>query len=64
MAVEHTFICKTGLKTRNLTGIKVIREKCLECSGWSCKEVDYCPAKDCALYPFRFGKYQKKRRVG
>lgn len=60
MAVEHTFISKCGLKTKNLTGMSAIREKCLECSAWSFKDVKLCPAKDCALYPFRFGRYPKK----
>ena len=60
MAVEHTFICKDGSKTKKLTGMSAIREKCLECSAWSFKEVQSCPVKDCALYPFRFGRYPKK----
>jgi hypothetical protein len=64
MAVKHTFIHKTGMKNKNLTGMSAIREKCLECSAWSFKEVQLCPAKDCALYPFRFGKYPKKRVAG
>ena len=63
MAVEHTFIYKNGLKTKNLTGMSAIRQKCLECSAWSVKEVEACPAKDCALHPFRFGRYPKKRVV-
>ena len=60
MAVEHTFICKNGHKTKALTGMSAIREKCLECCCWSPKDVQECPCKDCVLYPFRFGKYPKK----
>ena len=60
MAVEHTFIFKGGLKTKQLTGMSAIREKCLECSCWNFKEIELCSSKDCALYPFRFGKYPKK----
>jgi hypothetical protein len=60
MAVEHTFIHKHGKKTKQLTGMSAIREKCLECSAWRFNEVRDCPSKDCALYPFRFGRYPKK----
>ena len=64
MAVEHTFINKNGMKTKKLTGMSAIREKCLECSGWSNKEVSGCPASDCALHHFRFGRYPKKESAG
>ena len=64
MAFEHRFIFKDGHKTKSLTGMSAIREKCLECSAWSFQEAKLCPAKDCALYPFRFGKYPKKRVAG
>lgn len=36
--------------------VKAIRAKCLDCSCGSSDEVKACPIKDCALYPFRFGK--------
>lgn len=38
-----------------MTPIQAIREKCLDCA-YSPREVKLCPCKDCALYPFRFGK--------
>ena len=56
MAIKHTFIFKGGTKTKELTPIKAIRERCFECSAWSILEVRECPAKDCALYPYRMGK--------
>jgi len=56
MAIKHTFLYRGGQKTKVLTPLSAIREKCLECSNWSNKEVRLCPAKDCALFPFRFGK--------
>ena len=34
---------------------KAIRSYCLTCGG-SYKSVRWCLAKDCPLYPFRFGK--------
>jgi len=36
--------------------VKAIRQKCLDCSGWSYTEVELCPLTECSLYPFRFGK--------
>jgi len=65
MAVEHSFLTKGDrLRTKKLTGMSAIREKCLECSCWSNTEVRECPNKDCALHPFRFGRYPKKSRAG
>lgn len=61
MAVKHTFLYKNGTtKTKALTGMSAIREKCMECSNWSYKDVEKCTCKTCALYPFRFGRYPKK----
>jgi len=56
MAYKHTFVCKSGLKTKELTAMKAVRQKCLECSAWSFSEVKACPATDCALWPFRLGR--------
>ena len=57
MAVQHkvmTYFQKSEIK--KLTPIKSIRLKCLDCSGWSAHEVRLCVIKECALYPYRFGK--------
>jgi hypothetical protein len=62
MAIEHTFLSKDGSKTKILTPIKAIREKCLECSAWSFYEVKLCPNKNCAIYPFRMGKRPVKSK--
>jgi hypothetical protein len=56
MAVVHTFKGKHGLKTKRLTGMSAIREKCLECCNWNSAEVRKCSAIDCAVFPFRFGR--------
>jgi len=39
-----------------MTPVKSIRKYCLDCAGNSPKEVRLCPAKTCALYPFRMGR--------
>jgi len=59
VAVKHTFIFKGGLKTKSLTGLSAIRQKCLECHSWNVAEVRRCPSVDCALFPFRLGKRPK-----
>ena len=38
------------------TPLKSIRDKCIDCSGGSHKEVRLCPVIKCALYPYRMGK--------
>ena len=35
---------------------KAVKAKCLDCSGNSVKNVKECPAKDCSLWPYRFGE--------
>lgn len=42
--------------------VKAIRAYCLNCCLESATEVRLCAAKDCDLWPFRFGKnpYNKK----
>jgi hypothetical protein len=54
--MKVTIQSKTGLKTVNLNRRRAVREKCLNCSCWSAKEVTDCKFKDCPLYPFREGR--------
>ena len=51
-------------KTKVLTAITAIREKCLECSNWSFSEVSTCSIEDCALWPFRMGRYPAQNTKG
>ena len=44
---------KNGSKEINLNRRKAVRERCLNCSGWSYIEVENCQFADCDLYPFR-----------
>jgi len=34
---------------------RALREHCLECAGFSHKEVRHCPAAGCWLWPYRMG---------
>lgn len=38
-----------------LTPMKAIRARCLDCSGYSVKEVRECSIDTCPLHPYRFG---------
>lgn len=40
--------------------LKIIRQKCLDCVCFQPKEVELCPSKQCALWPFRFAKDPNK----
>ena len=42
------------------TPIKSIREKCLDCTNGSRKEIRLCTVIQCTLYPYRFGKRPKQ----
>lgn len=52
-----------GQKSR-LNRRAAIRERCLDCSGFSAKEVRDCPLPDCPLFPYRLpkGKQDPKKR--
>ena len=46
-----------------LTPMKAIRRKCIDCSGGSSNEVKLCPAQNCPLYDYRFGKDPHRKKV-
>ena len=47
-----------------LTPVKAIRQKCLDCSGGSVKEVRECPIVECDLYMYRFGTNPSRQGIG
>ena len=55
---------KNGSKEINLNRRKAIRERCLNCSGWSYSEVENCKFIGCHLYAFRMkvGKQNSQAR--
>lgn len=55
---------KTGTKVVNTNRRKSIRERCMNCSGWSYKEISECEFSDCPLFDFRLGagKQNSKQR--
>lgn len=45
--------------TRKMTALVAIRAKCMDCTGWQMGEVRECPARQCPLWGYRFGKSPK-----
>lgn len=57
MAFTHTYkVSNTETVTKSISAHKAIRQFCIECMGWNSGEVKRCTAKQCVLFPFRFGK--------
>lgn len=52
------------MEEKHITPIKAIRQKCLDCSNGSAKEVKQCPASGCPLQPFRLGKNPNRAGKG
>jgi hypothetical protein len=49
-----------------LTPIKAIKDKCLDCCAGNSYEVNKCPCEDCPLFIYRFGMYlstRNKRKI-
>lgn len=47
----------------NLTPIKAIRAKCLDCCNGQMKDVRLCAVEDCALHEYRDGHRPKGEEV-
>ena len=56
MGMSQTVVMKDE-KTPSMA--RAIRKKCMDCSGGLMNEVRDCWAKDCPLFPYRFGKNPK-----
>ncbi len=54
---------KNGPKIVDLNRRKGIREMCLNCVGWSCKEVTTCSFLNCPLHPFRSGQGKQNAKA-
>jgi len=48
----------------NLSPLRAIRAKCLDCCCWQEVEVRNCPSVKCALHPFRMGKNPNRKGLG
>lgn len=46
---------------KRLTPIKAIRERCINCSGYSLKEVRECTHDECPLHQYRFARRPREK---
>jgi hypothetical protein len=53
---------KDGHKVVDLNRRQAIRERCLNCSGWSTAGVKYCTHTWCHLHPYRMGTGKQKSK--
>jgi len=62
MAIKHIVnICgENEIREVNLTPIKAIRLKCLDCTAGQPKIVRECHINDCPLWPYRMGRRPKE----
>ena len=49
------------IKEIELTSMKAIRLKSLDCRNFSFIEVENCVCNDCSFFPYRFGETGKKK---
>lgn len=63
MSLKHKFRYKETLVERTVTPQKAIRFKCMECVGWSPKDVAECTIPDCELYNYRLGNRPTQTHV-
>lgn len=47
------------MSQKNLTPLKAIRSKCIECCCGQTKEIKLCNLSECPLFPYRMGKRPK-----
>ncbi|MBU0634464.1 MAG: hypothetical protein KKA52_05305 [Candidatus Omnitrophica bacterium] len=52
------------MANKNITPLKAVRAKCLDCSGFQPKEVKLCTIEVCPLYLYRLGKNPKRMGIG
>ena len=63
MGIVTEILSKDGLKTIELNRRTAIRERCMNCSAWSPKEVTHCTFDDCSLFPFRSGSGKQNAKA-
>jgi len=65
MPIEQFIRTKRGkMRQVKLTPLAAIKLHCLECVGWSPKEVDSCVDHHCPNYHFRKGTNPSRKGIG
>ena len=50
--------------SRSQSPMAVMRRKCIDCCGGQLAEIEHCPIKQCALWPYRMGSNPLTNRRG
>jgi hypothetical protein len=61
--MKGTIQGRNGRKVISLNRRKAARERCLNCSAWSTREVLACEFIECHLYPFRSGQGKQNAKL-
>jgi len=61
--MKTTIHNESGARKVKLNRRRAIRERCLDCSAGSTKDVAECSLTDCALFPFRIGRGKQNPKV-
>lgn len=51
-------------RAANLTPVKAIRAKCIDCTCGNLKEIKECPVETCPLYLYRLGTNPNRGGIG
>jgi Tfp pilus assembly protein PilV len=54
--MKRRILTRKGLRLVDLNRKMAIRHRCVNCSGWSTREVRKCTFTDCPLFPYRMGQ--------
>ena len=55
LTIKHVIDTRDGIREVELTPMKAIRYKCLDCCCWDQTEVRECALSECSLWPYRMG---------
>ena len=62
--MKAEILTKHGVRIIDLNRRRAIRERCLNCSGWTLKEVEFCSFSDtCSLWPYRMGRGKQNAKA-
>ena len=56
LTIMHTIDTSDGIKEVELTPMRAIRAKCLDCCCFDLTEVRECELTECSLWPYRMGR--------
>jgi len=55
LTIKRVIDTREGVREVELTPMRAIRFKCLDCCCWDNEEVRNCELTECSLHPYRMG---------